>query len=577
VNGTRGWATKDEAILVLRLRARVAVGLAAFVGASACPLVVVGTASARGDVGAKGVDAGRGSTPPSVQAPIPQATRTQPERVDEQAVPPAPTSPPSATSPQTDVVEVIGPEETVGKEAPPATPSVTGPAKPKNPPDRFEVAGWMRESSEWLLAPSGFRQDAPSPLDVPHDRFISRSQIFVRASHVRERWFEATVSGVLGYSFREEGPSGANAFDGINGQASTADLQVDLRELYVGFFSTYFDFRIGQQRVAWGRADLQSPNDVLNARDLRDPILSETELRHVPTPLLRADIDMGAATLQLVGTPVFVPDVYDVYGTNWAAIQEDAAPAVKTLFASVWPRSDPTKQAQFDALVHDTQLPAANWTAPSGGAKVSTVVGGTDLDFYYHYGFDSTPYVSFNPSPISLLLTPTQPFSATYVRRHHVGFDAATTAGPLGLRIDVGYDTMRVYYHADFTSLSSPSVTAVASIEYQTGDIDKVILLEATYNRLVDGLDKPLLGYDQNSFGIAGTFRWPLWEGWAIDLRGLAGVEPVSFAMQPALRWKLSDSVFLKAGMALLGGEKNSLGWYYRHNTSAFLQAKYLF
>lgn len=569
-------------------RRPVAACLAMLAGA-ASPIVAVETAFARGEV----ADAGQERTAPPVQTPAP-APRAQEDVPHELTPLPAPpTSPASAP----DVVETIVPEGAHDGSASPVEVAAPGQEKPQTSPNRTEVAGWARESSEWMLSPTGYRQGAPSPFDVPHDRFISRTQLFVRASHVRGRWFEATVSGVLGYAFREQGPAGTEAFNGVNGQATTADSQADLRELYLGFFSTYVDFRIGQQRVAWGRADVQSPNDVLNARDTRDPILTEAELRHVPTPLIRADFDLGAVNVQLVGTPVFVPDVYDVYGTNWAAVQGDAPVPIKGLFGSVSPLFDPTKQRDYDALLHDTQRPAADWTAPSGGAKVSAVAGGVDFDFYYHYGFDSTPYVTLSPSFASFLaterfqnfrpsdLTPilqaletgTHPFSATYVRRHHIGLDIAGTAGLFAFRLDVGYDTQRVYYHTDLTSLSSPSFLGVASIEYQTGDIEKVVLLEGTYTRVVDTPDKPLLGYDQDSVGVAGTFRWPIWEGWAFELRGLVGVVPVSLALQPALRWKLSDAFLLKAGAVLLAGEENSLGWYYRHNTSGFLQAKYSF
>jgi hypothetical protein len=515
------------------------------------------------------------------EAPAPSAT----------AGPPLPPLPP-----QGDVVETIAPEGSAA--ATPALPPAPPAQNPDVPRDRTEFAGWARESIEWTLAPNGAGQGTPSPYAVPHDRLISRTQLFARASYIRGRWFEATLSGVLGYSFREQSPSGNEAFDGVDGQATRGDPQAELRELYIGLFSSHVDFRIGQQRVAWGRSDFASPNDVLNARDLRDPILTEAELRHVPTPLVRLDFDLGAVTLQLVGTPIFVPDVYDVYGTNWAAVQADAPAPIRGLFGSVSPLFDPTKQGAFDALVHDTQLPAMNFAAPSGGIRVAAATAGADFDFYYHYGFDSTPAVSVSPSFASFLgseafaafhpsdLTPVlqaldmgvQPFTAAYVRRHHIGLDAATVAGPFALRLDAAYDTQRVYYRAaDLTSLVSPTFSGVASVEYQTGDIDRVILVEAIYTHIVDALDEAILGYDRDSIAVAGTLRWPLAGGWAIDLRGLAGIEPVSFVLQPAVRWKLNDALFLRAGAVVLAGETDSIAWYYRDNTSAFVQGKYSF
>jgi hypothetical protein len=580
----------------LRGRDRWTLGIAVSMGVAAPSLVVVSKAWGLGDVAQEIPDAGpyRPAPPMPRGAPLsPLSGAPNPEARDGETVAPGRAdAAPATAAPQGDIVESIEPEGVDAGPSPPARQGAVGSRV------RTDFTGWARESLEWPLAATGFRVAAPSPYDVPHDRVISRTQLFVRASHVRDRWFEATVSGVLGYSFREQGPSGTDTFDGINGQATNADPQAELRELYIGLFSSRVDVRIGQQRVAWGRADLQSPNDVLNARDLRDPILTEPELRHVPTPLLRVDFDVGAVSVQLVGTPVFVPDVYDVYGTNWAAIQEDAPQQIRGLFGSVSPLFDPTKQAAFNSLIRDTQLPSSNWAAPSGGVKLSTSLGGLDVDLYYHYGFDGTPNVSVSPSFAAFLmgenfqgfrpsdLTPVlqaldmgeQPFSATYVRRHHVGLDAATVAGPIAFRLDVAYDTERVYYLiGNLTSLVSPSFAGVASIEYQTGDIDKVVLLEANYNRIVDTIGQPLLGYDQDSFGLAGTFRWPFGGGWAVDLRGLVGVEPVSLMIEPALRWKINEAVAVRAGTVLLAGETDSVGWYYRDNTSVFLQGRYSF
>jgi hypothetical protein len=531
------------------------------------PMVAV-TASAQVDTERSAMDGGGPAQP--------TAPRIRTDAGPADAAPPAPLAVlPEGGSSQNDVVEAIVPTSNLEGAAPTSEGAPRQEPEPVLAADRTTIAGWAKESTEWTLTSSGYRDADPDAADVPHDRLLSRTQLYLRASHVRGRWFEATVSGVLGYSLREEGPSGTSTFDGVNGQATSGDPEMDLRDLYVGFYSKYVDFRIGQQRVAWGRADLQSPNDVLNARDLRDPILTETELRHLPTPLLRLDLDLGAVNVQIVGTPVFVPDAYDVYGTNWSVIQQDSPSDVKAAFASVWPKVDPSKRAQFNTLVHDTELPASNWTAPSAGTKISTVVAGIDLDVYYHYGFDTTPYLSSGMSSFTALLG--APILATYVRRHHFGFDAAATAGPFVLRLDAAYDTQRVYYYElAFGSVASPTAAGVASIEYQTGDIDKVLLVEAIYNHLVDSPTN-LLGYDRNSYALTGTFRWPMGGGIAADLRGLVGIEPVSFVLEPALRWKLNDALFFKVGAVLLGGEERSLGWYYRHNTSVFLQAKYSF
>ena len=66
------------------------------------------------------------------------------------------------------------------------------------------------------------------------------------------------------------------------------------------------------------------------------------------------------------------------------------------------------------------------------------------------------------------------------VRRHHVGMDLTTTAGPFVLRLDSAFDTAMTFYTRDnLNSIARPAAQAVLGIEYQRG-FGKVIVLEAS-------------------------------------------------------------------------------------------------
>src|SRR5262249_14399107 len=153
---------------------------------------------------------------------------------------------------------------------------------------------------------------------VPYDPLVARQQLYVHMRYARGRSFEAVASGLLAHTLFEEPPAGpTTSFNGFNGQATHTNFESSARELYLGLFAQSADLRVGLQRIAWGRGDIISPNDVLNARDLRDPLLAETEALHIPTFAIRSDFDFGGgASLQLVVQPFFEPDRIDVYGTN---------------------------------------------------------------------------------------------------------------------------------------------------------------------------------------------------------------------------------------------------------------------
>src|SRR5262249_1237417 len=115
------------------------------------------------------------------------------------------------------------------------------------------------------------------------------------------------------------------------------------------------------------------------------------------------------------------------------------------------------------------------------------------------------------PSDLAPILTlldmGRRPFDAHFVRRHHVGTDGVTTFASFALRLDVAYDSTRVFYTPSRTSTTSDALTGLVSFEYQTGDVGKVLLMEAAWQHL-GGSPPPLLGYTQDSYGVAMVARW---------------------------------------------------------------------
>jgi hypothetical protein len=508
------------------------------------------------------------------------------DRVESIGDAPAPSTAPSGG----DVVESIG-------DAPAPSTAAAPSARAAAPsPDRFELHGWARQSLEVPLLGGGFHRDEPDPLAVPYDRLVTRTQLHAAARYSHDRWFEVNVSGLLSYSFFEQGPpSGTDTWNGFNGQSTRGSFESRLRELYLGFFWKSLDLRIGQQRVAWGKADFVSPNDVVNARDSRDPFVSETELRHVPTPLVRADLDLGFGTLEGIFSPVFIPDTADIYGSNWAGVQPDAPAGVRGFLGILNRSFDRSLYDQMQRLFAQTSLPKADLTTPSAGARFSWSIHNLDVSHYYHYGYDG-PFITLDPQfaailggvdftragladfgPLYAAVDAGQkPFTATYVRRHHVGIDAATTVGPFALRLDAAYQSNRVFFRRDLLGVTSPAFQGVASIEYQTGDKDKIILVEGMYMRIFDDPGAPLLVYDRDTTGVASMIRWKLWDPLSIELRGMLGIKPMTQVLQPQINAKW-DALVVSLGALYLNGDDYSFGRYFRHNTEVYAKAKYTF
>jgi hypothetical protein len=311
--------------------------------------------------------------------------------------------------------------------------------------------------------------------------------------------------------------------------------------------------------------------------------------------MLRADLDLGFATLQGIAEPVYTPDRYDVYGSNWAAIQPDAPVWARGL-ANLAQRSlDPTLHEPAQRLVAATRYPKTDLTAPVLGAKLSWTLGRVDVNHYYQYGFDgpltkvdptfatSLSRIDFNRAGLadlepwlSAIDAGQQPLQVSYIRRHHIGTDLATTLGPVALSLDAAYESKRVFFRRDLRGSVSPTLQGVLSVEYQTGDKDKLALFECVYLHLLDAPAAPLLIYDRDSVALFGDVRWPLWRPLGFEMRALVGVAPQSAILQPELNLKF-ERWLVSGGGLWLDGEAYSLGQHFRRNSEAYTMLKLLF
>jgi hypothetical protein len=518
---------------------------------------------------------------------LPQPEETPPPLPPPRPTPAPPVPPPPPPTPASgEVVEVLGETETP---APPPKPAIS---------ERLQAGGWARQSVELNLDDNGFHRDAPDPTALPLDALVTRTQLLLGAHYQRSNQYELVASGSFELAIFEQVPASPTlTFNGFNGQAERSSAEASLRELFVGRFWKRFDLRVGQQRVAWGRADVVSPNDVVNARDLRNPVLSEPELVHIPTFVVRGDVDLDPFSLEIVFAPFFVPDRFDVAGSNWAVVQPSAPAPYRGFLNLLGHAFDPSLFNRVQALFSTTQLPADDFTDPSVGVRLGSTGHRVDLNAYYHYGFDGTPTLRLDPmfaqalaeidfrtarysdlAPVLQLLDQGRhPFAATFVRRHHVGIDAVAPLGPFALRLDAAVQSEKVFYQRDLVGFTSPVVLAVASVEYQTGDIGKTVLLEALYVHLFDNVPAPgLLGYTQDTLGFSLVARWSLANGVRGELRGFVGVQPATFVLRPQLGYA-AGAFTIDVGALLLGGDPFSFGDYFGRNTTVYAVGKYAF
>lgn len=477
--------------------------------------------------------------------------------------------------------------------------------------DKIELRGFARVTVTGGLAPAGV---APSGAgegeQVGYDRASLAHQAFLDLRYMRGKSIQVVVSGSLAYSaYLVEGGAGAgkSSLDLDSGRPEPV-----LREAYLGIYGEHLDVRLGQQRIVWGNSDGIRPNDVLNARDQRNRLQLDSELYDLPTLAARIDVDLGLATLGVVAQPFFTPDRTSLYGGNWSLVQADAPAAYRRLFGAY---SQGRDRAELESVQSGLASGKASNSALDGaslGTSLRLDKGAVSASFYYHWGLDRTPFTYLEPQLAAQLeaadpnalngavldaLIDQQrrassayggPLVVTYLRRHHVGADVATTVGPFVLRADAAYDSASTFVaQRTLNSVARPVVQGVAGIEYHTGDLFKMIALEGWYMRLLGSeipvvpvLDQansgPLLFVQENNVGFASLVRWRLAGDFIAEVQSLIGVAPLWYLVRPEIGYAVS-SFTVRAGLLVAGGETGSFGGYYGRNDTAYLSARYAF
>jgi hypothetical protein len=189
--------------------------------------------------------------------------------------------------------------------------------------------------------------------------------------------------------------------------------ELDLREAYVNLFLGPVDVRVGQQIVAWGRADGFNPTDNLTPRNMNVRSANEDD-RRVANMAVRGWLNLQPVRLELVWVPFFEPSRFPNF----------ALPGPLNMVAPNYPDQNITKGI--------------------GAARLNLETAAFEGSLSYLVGHATFPGLRLHE--VSVGIPPPMPptvdiqvgFSAY---RHQVaGFDFATTVGDwLGLRGEVAY------------------------------------------------------------------------------------------------------------------------------------------
>lgn len=464
-----------------------------------------------------------------------------------------------------------------------------------------EAEGFAPETiaTGWLLGTVA--QDTVQETDVREDAMEARLDAYARVDHRVSRRLRLRLEGWLAYRVTGE-RDGDETLALLNGRSYKADFEPTLGEAWIDLDLSRVDLRAGTQVVAWGLADLVSPNDVVNPRDLRHGVFLEPETARLPVLALRARAPLGPIDADALWVPFFRADRVDMFGTDWALFGPGAPATMRALGDMIEGLVDDTIEDGAQEAFLQTEKPGESLANSSGGARLSLRRGGYDAAAQIFYGWERLPTVEMHPDLVAAAQTgdPTalgiaiaangeDAYRAFYRRALSTGGSLGTTLGDVSVVIDsavtprravalgggdpfvpVGGGSERVRPSAD-----SPVVESTLGLEYLRGDA-WTFHLEGWHQGMLDLPDQPepLFG-GPNLAGAAVLVEWRGLDG-ELSLRGLAVVEATrgSVVASPQVEWRATDHLALRAGAHLFDGRDGSLGRFYDRNDEAYVGAR---
>lgn len=323
------------------------------------------------------------------------------------------------------------------------------------------------------------------------------------------------------------------------------------REAYIEGRVSDWDFRLGKQIIAWGRADRFNPTDNLTPRDFT-LLAPETDEDRFGSVAAKASWNWNASTsLTTVWLPVFRPHVLTFPSQPGVSIDHNI----------------PDSYRQW-AVKLDQSGKAVDWSVS------------------YFDGFDLTPDISPGDSIGRLI-------NLRHNRTRVIGADAATTLGSFRLATELAY-TRTADSDDNDPNIKNSFWYGIVGIERTFPD--DLTINSQLFARRVDHYSNPedianpvvhlfavqnaILNnqYDKQQFGV--TFRvskkW-LNETLEGEVAGSLLLSRAGYLIRPKLAYAWSDSIKLIGGVEYFGGSDKTSYGRQEKNHGVFAEFRYYF
>lgn len=208
-------------------------------------------------------------------------------------------------------------------------------------------------------------------------------------------------------------------------------FKLTLRENYIDFGASNWDFRLGRQHVVWGEMVGLFFADVVSAVDSREFILPEFDIMRIPQWAARAEYFKDDFHAELLWVPV---SSYDEIGRPGAEF---------------FPGAPPPPQGYATRYRHEDR-PKRNLSHTNAGLRLTTLKGGWDLSAFYYSSMANTPtfYRQIVAAPQTFI------YEARHDRIHQLGGTVAKDLGAMVFKGETVYTHGRGFNVARLTDVN---------------------------------------------------------------------------------------------------------------------------
>jgi len=320
-------------------------------------------------------------------------------------------------------------------------------------------------------------------------------------------------------------------------------FEIQLREAYVNGSLGPLDFRVGQQIVAWGRADGINPTNNITPQNylVRSPHFDD---RREGNMTLRAWLHVSPFRLETIWVPFYKSSIPPFERINFPV-------GVSFSDSTVYPdhqilNSSYALRLHFDFLSFDGSLSYYN-----GYYHLPALDGIVDLAGLHFY-------------PVAY-------------RAQAIGADFSTTLGVWGVRGEAAYKfTVDDYTESLF--LPSPEFQYVLGVDGMLGNINFIIQYIGKYIPDFEKLDLPInpleipayeitkanrmfsMQQDKISHSLSNTLSWNLfYETFKVEFRSLYHFTTKEYLVNPNLSYDITDALNVTLGGNYYRGPEGTL------------------